>query len=279
METVIYADVLFFLNLLTDSLCLVICALATGRRLRPARLAAGGVLGGLYAVFAVWLPWRVPLLLFAFHAAAAFLICLAAYGWRGTARAVTDTLCFFFVSALLGGVLYAVYSLCGVYARYDGVFYAEPSAPALAAGVCAAGAVAVPLLIRAKTRAVSAYADLKLTFRGKECVLHCLCDSGNLLTCPYTALPVAVIGLKAARKLFDPAELSALAETPVLKGVRPLPASGIGGEALLPSFLPERAQTKPFGKSKYEEKRLCIAIRLTNDDFGGSDGILPRCAI
>lgn len=279
LETVVYADLLFFINFLIDGLCLSVSALVLGRGLRLPRLAAGAALGGLYAVFAVWLPVDNPLFLVPLHLLAAFLICLAAFGRQSAKADAANTLCFFVVSALLGGIIYAVYSVCGRYAYYGGAFYAELSAPALIAGACAASTIAAVCLIKAKTRAVSKYADLILTFRGKECVLHCLCDSGNLLVCPYTALPVAVIGLNAAKKLFSGEELDALKETPAMKDVRPLPASGIGGSALLPSFVPEEARTKAFGNGKYKNVRLCVAIRLTNDDFGGSDGILPPCLL
>lgn len=279
METVIYVDTLFFINFVIDGLCLAVSALILGRALSKWRLALGSVLGGLYSVFALWLPINNTVLQILLHLCAAIIICIAAFKWQSAAKAAANTVCFFFVSALLGGMLCAIYSLLGKYAVYNGAFYAELSAAALIAGACVAMACIALCLVKVKTKAVSKYADIKLVFRGKACILHCLCDSGNLLVCPYTALPVAVISLNAAKKLFSDAELAALGEVPVLNGVRPLPAGGIGGNALLPSFIPDEAEARAFGKSKYEKTRLCIAIRLQSNDFGGSDGIIPPCVL
>lgn len=279
MQTVIYADVLFFVNFVIDGLCLAVSTLVLGRAYSIARLLCASALGGLYAVAALALegmPQGVCVLL---HIAAAFAVCTVAFKWQGVAPAAASTVCFVLVSALLGGVLYALYGFFGVYAAYNGVFYAELSPTALIAGASAAACCIAFCLLKAKPRAVSRYAALCLSFRGKSCTLHCLCDSGNLLICPYTALPVAVIGRNAAGKLFTHEELTALSELPVLEGVRPIPVSGIGGDSLLPSFIPAEASVKPFGKRRFNGIRLCVALRLTDKDFAGNDGILPVSVI
>lgn len=279
MQTVIYADILFFVNFVMDGLCLAVGTLVLGRSYSLVRLFCACTLGGLYAVAALVLedmPKSVCVLL---HIAAAYAVCAVAFKWRGAASSVANTVCFMLVSALFGGILYALYGFFGVYAVYNGAFYAELSPTALIAGASAATVCIAFCLLKAKPKAVSRYAALRLCFRGKNCVLNCLCDSGNLLICPYTALPVAVIGRNAAEKLFTQDEITALSQVPVLDGVRPIPASGIGGSTLLPSFVPSEAGVKPFGKKKYKEVRLCVALRLSDDDFAGNDGILPVSVI
>lgn len=279
MQTVIYADILFFVNFVMDGLCLAVGTLVLGRSYSLVRLICACALGGLYAVAALALedmPKSVCVLL---HIAAAYAICAVAFKWRGVASSVANTVCFVLVSALLGGMLYALYGFFGVYAAYNGTFYAELSPTALIAGASAATVCIAFCLLKAKPKAMSRYATLCLSFRGRSCKLHCLCDSGNLLICPYTALPVAVIGRNAAEKLFTHDEITALAEVPVLDGVRPIPVTGIGGDVLLPSFVPTEASVKAFGKRSFKGVRICIALRLTDNDFAGNDGILPVSVI
>ena len=279
METIVYADVLFFINFVIDGLCLTVSALLLGRHFSTLRILAGSAIGGLYAIAAVAMNGLHPLLKVLLHLCAAFVICLAAFRWRCIAGAAVNTGGFFLVSALLGGVLYAVYSLCGAFAMYDGAFYAELSAPALIASAVIISAVLIFCLLKAKSRATAKYADLRFRFRGKECLAHCLCDSGNMLVCPYTGLPVAVLGMKTAGTIFSSEELEALSASPVLEDVRPIPAAGLGGEALLPSFVPEKAEIRAFGRKEFKDTRVCIALKLENSDFAGSDGIIPPCLL
>lgn len=275
MQTVVYADVLFFINFVIDGLCLSVSTLVLGRAYSMARLLFASALGGLYAVAALAFEGMPQSLCVLLHIAAAYAVCAVAFKWRGVASSAANAVCFVLVSALLGGILYALYGFFGVYAAYNGVFYAELSPAALTAGASAAACCIAFCLLKAKPKAVSRYAALSLSFRGRSCVLHCLCDSGNLLICPYTALPVAVIGRDAAEKLFTQGEIRALSEVPLLDGVRPIPVSGIGGDILLPSFIPSEASVKAFGKRSFKEIRICVALRLTDNDFAGNDGILP----
>ena len=57
METTVYADLLFLVNAGMDCLCLCMTARLLHRRLRVWRLLAGTVLGGIYAVVALLLPF------------------------------------------------------------------------------------------------------------------------------------------------------------------------------------------------------------------------------
>lgn len=274
MVTVIYADVLFFINFIIDGLCISVSMLVLGRSLSVWRLVLGCAIGGLYSVLSVYLV----LPLFA-HLLAAVIICIIAFSWQGIKAWAVNTTVFFLISALLGGILYAVYTLFGTFSMYNGAFYAELSTPALIASSAVIIAAISVCLVKIKKRAVSRYATLKFTFKDKCCTVSCLYDSGNMLTCPYTALPVAIIGNKAAKQIFSEAELASLSETPVLTNVRPIPVSGIAGSALLPSFIPKVSEIKAFGDSKYKSVRLCIAVQADKEDFGGSDGILPACIL
>lgn len=274
-ETVIYADVLFFLNFVTDGICLGMTALILGRAFAPLRFLCGCALGGLYSLAALFLGNLHPIFALACHGFAAFAICFTALPAKSFRSAVASAFCFFVSCALLGGSLLAIYSLCGAFAVYNGAFYAELSPTATLLSAMTAGVVLLLCIMKSKGRARARHGDIELYYRGKHCKLFCLADSGNLLCCPFTALPVVIASAKAVNGIFGKEELEALKVTPAGNGLRPIPIRGIGGSVILPSFVPDEAKVRLFGKKQYTEKRLCIAIDFSEKTFGGCDGIAP----
>ncbi len=274
-ETVIYADILFLINFVTDGISLGMTALILGRSFVPLRFLCGCALGGLYSLAALPLSASHPLIALVCHGAVAVAICLTAFPCKSFRGAVASVICFFVSCALLGGGLWAVYSLCGAFAVYNGAFYAELSPLATMTAAIAVGAFFLLCIVKTKGKARARHGDLRLGYKGKECALFCLADSGNLLCCPFTALPVVIVSAKAMKGMFSAEELERLKTTPAGNGLRPIPVRGIGGSVVLPSFVPDTAKVRLFGKKQYTEKRLCIAIDFSGKTFGGCDGIAP----
>lgn len=274
-EIIIYADVLFIINFIADGICLGMTALILGRPFVPMRFLCGCALGGLYSLAALPLGNAHPVLSLTLHGGAALIICLAALPGRSFRSVALSAFCFFVSCALLGGTLWSVFTVCGAVAIYNGAFYCELSPTALLTSALAAGLLLLFCIVKAKGRARARHGDVRLFYRGKCCKLFCLADSGNLLCCPFTGLPVIIVGAFAFKDLFDKEELESLKATPVGNGLRPIPVRSIGGDTVLPSFVPDKAEVRLFGKREYTEKRLCIAIDFGNKSFGGCDGVAP----
>lgn len=274
-EIVIYADVLFLINALCDGLCLTITALLLGREFRPWRFAAGCILGGLYSLAALPIGELGVAPALVFHGAAALIICFAALPSRNLKGLTVNALCFFVSCALLGGLMYALFTLCGDHAIYNGALYTEISAAGLIASAAVTGTVLCFCIIRHKGRSRARHGSLRVYFRGKRCTLFCLADSGNLACCPFTGLPMVLAKASRLYDLFEPEELMHYRETPVGKDVRPTPIEGVGGRRLMASFVAERAEARLMGKKDYAEVRLCVAIDFEGDDYGGCDAIAP----
>ncbi len=274
-ETVIYGDVLFLINLLTDGLCLAVTALLMGAPFVLWRFALGCVLGGLYSLAALPIGELNAAFAPVFHSAAALIICFTALPSHGIKSVLTNSLCFFITSALLGGVLCAVFTLCGDYAFYNGALYTELSAAGLIGSAVVTAAMLCFCILRHKGRSSGRHGSLRIYFRGKRCTLFCLADSGNLACCPFTGLPVVIAKASRLYDLFEPEELRAYKDTPVASDIRPLPLSGIGGERLFPSFTAEKAEAKLMGDRGYREVRLCVAVDFDGDSYGGCDAVAP----
>lgn len=220
-----------------------------------------------------------PTFTFCLHILAAYLICLIGINRNKPKDGLIHTLYFFLISAALGGTLYALYTLCGSFAMYNGIFYAELSATPLILCAILIATLLLYCLSKTKARNKAGHCYLKLCHGGRCFNVYCLIDSGNLLVCPYTALPVAIISRRVAASLLTAEEVNALETETVTKGLRLIPVSGIGGTALLPSFIPEEASICVYGEKSFTKKQLCVAIQRDTADFDKYDGIVPASLI
>ena len=191
--TVIYADTLFLLNALVDYLLLLASARVAGEPLRRLRFAAGGVLGGAYAV-SLFLPAGAFLIHPLCRCGVLALMLVAAYG--GSRRLLRQSLIFLALSCALAGGILGVELL-------DGQRMALAPAGVIYTGldlkmVLLAGAVCYVLLggvfrrAGAHTRPGGELVDLRLTLGERSILLVGLLDTGNTLTDPVSGCPVPV---------------------------------------------------------------------------------------
>lgn len=192
---IIYADSLFFLNLVIDYLLLLavgkICALPLRRR----RMALGAAWGGVYALLAVLLPdffAPAPVKLLA----GAALPLIAFGSGRRAPRAV---LVFFAVSAAFGGAVYAACSLAGVSPR-QGV-YIPVSLRVLVLSFALCYALFTLVFRRAGRRGEQSLHTVSVRLGERSAVFTALLDTGNELTDPVTGEGVVVAEAEALSPL------------------------------------------------------------------------------
>lgn len=124
---VIYVDVLFFTNLIMDTLLLATTALIAGRQPRPWRLlgsAAVGALLGCLLFFAILSPLILLLLKFAVPA----LLILLAFPFERLSSYGRTTLIYFSANLLFGGGMYAFYAFTDAGSHMhtaNGVYYMD----------------------------------------------------------------------------------------------------------------------------------------------------------
>ncbi len=192
---VIYADEVFIINLTVNYLVLLaaakLCALPTNRR----RIAFGAALGGVYAVFALLVPFFMHP---AAKASAGAIMTAAAFG--GHKRLLRITVTVFAVSAAFGGVIYALAIMNGMDTSRGG--YVSVSFKVLIAsfGICY---LAVSLVYKRMARTNAEIVSLTVEYRGRQTVISALEDTGNSLTDPITGDPVIIVGRDCLSPLFD----------------------------------------------------------------------------
>jgi len=248
---IIYADVIFLVNLVLNGMILRITARAGGTRLSSPRLLCGAALGGAAAIAltALQLPALAALPL---KLLTAPLMCLVAFGRRGIWR---SSLLLLIVSFLFGGGIWALSLLLGGEGyRVGGISYAAVSLPMLflsAAGLYALLTFAAGRwCARAGTGTVR---RIRCEAGGHTAAFDARLDPGCTLRDPTSNIPVILAEELLLASLVSPDTLRLLRRVPteglpVLAELpegdrsrfRLVPCRTVTGSALLPAFRPDR---------------------------------------
>ncbi len=266
---VIYADLLFVINFSIDFLCLFLTSRILNQRSTAIRSVAAAAFGGLYS-FIPYLAELHSALLFILHLLALAIICLIAFGFPSKKRFFVLTLTYLASSALFGGLVSAIYGLSSQYS--DGVYF-DTDALSFAL-ICLASAIialSYGLICRSKINVRSA--EIETTICGTKVRARLLADSGNLVTEPFSALPVIILSSTALPAPFNNPE----AESFPLS-VRAIPFSTSAGKGCFLGFRPEKIEIVRLG-AKRKAVNAYIAVDTLKSSYSGYDGIIPTSII
>ena len=255
---VIYIDVLLALNLWIDFILL----LATARILRLPRRRWRMVLGALLGAATsclIFLPDLPTAAATAVKLAAACVILLVAFPWRGRLPYIKAVVVFFVISTLFAGMAGALYFFAAPQGFYvvGGVVYYDVSPLTLVLlTVVSYGALCLYDRFTRKKASLGRDYRLLVTCGGRTAAVRALYDSGNSLTELFSGSPVAVVR-RAALESVLPAEVREALRDPaafvsgeagagnggaaaaVRSRLRLVPFRSVGGDGLLPAFRPE----------------------------------------
>lgn len=227
---IVYLDVAFFLNCLTDALALYVTARLSGLAVRRSRLllaaAAGGTYGAVCALPAMW-----PAAAFFPQMAVAAALVWLAFGRQGAF--LRQFLLFFMLSCTMGGALLAFGRLLqsgeglAVLDALDWrIFF-------LAGGTCF---VVLSVVFRGGARHAVAGQLCRgaVELRGRKAPVTVLLDTGHTLTDAATGEPVLTAHWEALGPLWTKDESSVLARLERLGAAACLEELGAGRFRLLP---------------------------------------------
>ncbi len=264
-ETVIYADILLLINFALDFLALFITAKITSKHDRAWRLVLGALFGAVYAFTPYVIELSVSLSV-VLHLVSAGVICLIAFGKDGFAKFLYTTGVFIVSSALLGGIITAIFSLSSGYS--DGSYREmEIGAFLLTVSFSAVIALAYALICKRRMRVKSV--AVRLQVQGISSELRLLVDSGNLVTEPFSSLPVIVVASSALPFPLDSPESEAFTAD-----VRVIPYHTSAGRGCFIGFRPERLELIQLAK-KPKKLDAYIGIDQSTIGFSGYDGLMP----
>ena len=198
---VVYADAVFFENLLIDYILLVCASRLTGIPVRRWRAALAAGLGGAYAILCALEPGSF-LTVLPVKAGVGLLMVAAVFGLSG--RLIRVALVFFGVSAAFAGAILAAAIVRG------------RTAPAIAQISFGSLLLVFTAVFRAagRHRVRGEILKLTVTLGERRVTVSALADSGNGLREPLSGLPVTVCSLDSLLPLFDPRTARILRENP-----------------------------------------------------------------
>lgn len=292
MEQVIYADVLFAVNFSMDFLSLYITSKIGHGRMRAWPMIFAAVIGALYATAAVYADTGGAAGL-VINIAVAWLMCYICFGGGGAFAVLRQTLLFYGVGFLLGGVMTAFYSLLGRLggkigsrtAVINGDIAALTGSTPLPIFIILAGAAAILSLIFGRLydrKKSTKTAEVEIVFDNKRVNAVALCDSGNLVREPIGGLPVIFITEKKLCELLPNAlaDLILSGSTDGLSRLDPdharricaLPLRGVGSRRMALGFKPDGVYVND------REKTGCICC-TGESSYGGRDALLPSALL
>ncbi len=248
----IYIDVFFVLNFLIDYLSLY----ASGRFLflsvSASRLSLGALLGSLWSVIFLFLPY-----LFFLHLPIAWLMAVISF----RQKSVKVTALFLVTEMAFGGITEALRALF-VFLPERGI---KLGAFILLIGIAFFSFYDLyKIYIKKRINALSVTADL--TLGGKTRQVNLLIDSGNLAV--ESATKRRIIFLKERRLFYSEEEKDRFLNNVRLIAV---PIKTAAGEGIKYGFIPERII---FSDKKYNGEKFMIVPDTEGCEFGGFDGII-----
>ncbi len=263
--TVIYSDILFLINFSLDFLCLFIAGRIFNCAPKTHRLLIAAAIGGLYSFlpYVVDLPSPVLLLL---HIASAMLLCFITFGNRGAKKNLLLFGTFFATCALLGGLITAFYSISGGYS--DGI-YAETDALSFCLICLLSASIALAYGMISKRKIHTRSAEIRIYAGEERFGARLLVDSGNLVTEPFSSLPVIVISSTALPPPYDAPESERFPFP-----IRAIPFNTSAGRSCFLGFRPDKIEILRPAK-KPQRIDAFIGIDTGNRRYSGYDGLMP----
>lgn len=263
---VIYADILFIINFCIDFLCLFITDRLLNRSGRFYRIALGAVGGGLYT----FLPYFInlsPIFALILHISAAALICLIAFGFE---KFITTALTFTISEALMGGLITAIFNLSSQYGSFG---YGEISASSFCVVCIISALISLLYGLICRKRVNTLSAEIRIYIGNSHFDVRLLTDSGNLVTEPFSSLPVIIVVSSALPPPYDRPQ-----EENYPLSLRAIPFRTGAGMGCFWGIKPDKIELRRLSK-KPKSINAYIGIDVVNSHYSGYDGLMPNCLL
>ena len=236
---VIYADILFIVNLYIDAMLLSAVRRFLHLPLKRGRWLLSSLLGGVFGLSALLPHIRGPALFF-LGLTEAFALVAAAFAPKPWIELVKATFLLLLFGAAFSGLLSLLQffvPLSGMILR-NGAVYFDISPLLLVLLTCAAYGVLYLFDRLFQRRAPEVlFSTVTLALRGKSVLVSAKVDTGMTLREPFSGLPVILVQQSAVKSILPPDFGTADGTLPL----RFIPFSSVGGAGVLPAFRPDAA--------------------------------------
>ena len=289
MEVEVYADLLFLINAGMDGLCLLLTGRLLHRKTRLRRMIPAVLLGGIYAVAALFpqVGMGVSLIL---DGIVCLAMCAMVFGGKeggGIKGLLLSAGVYFLLSMALGGIMTALYHLLNRAGAADLLpFLTEgsdgPTSWLFLLLALLGGCISLwgGRLTQRSKRVV--LCTVTVVLEGKQVDLRGMVDSGNLLRDPMGGRVVICVKQDTITPILSPALGRVMAGIPphraILtpsesKRIRLIPTATATGNTLLYGFLPDRILLQTEGDRYGREVDAVVGV--THIHTEGVEALVP----
>ena len=270
MTKVVYADILFVINVYVTYFLLKLTDLLCRERGKRARRVVSSLCGGLYS-FVIFIPSIPNYALALTRLAFAALLVFAAYGKISRKRFFTLYGGFFLVNFVFAGLMFALWYFIAPKSMmlFGSVVYFDINTLALVVMtiICYAVMTVAERLIGTRTPADTLF---ELTvFLGENSVsMDAFLDTGNSVFEPFSSFPVIIAQSDICEKLLLPFDESD-SDCALEAGFRYIPCHSLGADDVLKGFRPDKVRIKGT-KTDVETNEVYIAMTdrvIRNGDY------------
>lgn len=270
LKTVVYADILIFINIIVNYFLIKACALITGFECKTARIILSSFIGGLFSLF-IYADNISEILNITIKIIFMVTIILSAFRVRSLKPFLKLFISFFTVNMVFGGIMLlinifvmpesALYNNGIVYFNVDILSLTVTSA------ICYAIINIINIFIKSKTPQKSIY-SLRITYKNKTAECKALFDSGNTLCDCFSGRPVIIAEKSFVNKIMDTKRIEEAEK------FRIIPYSTLSGNGTLLSFMADK--TEIYISEKWvETENIFIAVtdkKIISSDYSALFG-------
>lgn len=274
-DLIIYADILFFVNFITDMLCLFVSGRVMNLKIRKLRLCLASAFGGIYGVLSQIMQLWEPIC----GILVSIIMVLICYDIRSKLL-FFKTLLFMYCTGMLSGGIMSFFQRVIYENRHIGLF-----SEGIDTGLFSVLFAIVFFFITFSSRIFAIYIHKKsvtciIGYGNEKMKVNLLLDSGNMLKDPFTGKNVAIVKADVLDTLLGKEGIHrgcslCNSEAVIDTGIHYISAKTVGGQILLPVISSLKIFTCEK-KGKAIELFASVASDETGlNDYMGYDGIMP----
>lgn len=239
---VIYADILFLVNLYIDFFLIACVKKFLRLHVSGFRLFLGALAGAFSSLCAL-LPVLDGALSVFVGIASAFLITAAAFAPIRLFAYLKAAAAYWLFSFLFAGfflLLSNFFPLPNLTVRNGTVYFGISPLMLFIFTLLAYAVISVAKRFMGPAEPDARYVKLTVENLGQTCTLYAKSDTGNALKEPFSGLPVIVAEANAVKNVLPPGFNDFSEEQTGTAGLRLIPYQSISGEGILPAFKPQK---------------------------------------
>ncbi len=238
LKTVVYADILIFINTIVNYFLIKACALITGCSCKAFNIFLSSFIGGLFSLI-IYVDKIHPLLNFLIKIFFMAVMIFTAFKIKSLKSFLKIFFSFFLTNIIFGGIMLAIniFLLPESSLYNNGVVYFNTDIFSLTitSALCYAILRVINIFSKNKIPHKSVY-SLKITYKDKTVEGKALYDSGNTLCDCFSGRPVIIAEKSFINKIINTEKLEEAEK------FRIIPYSTINGNGLLSAFMADKIE-------------------------------------